>query len=72
MSDNNLDQLYRYVDQQSERLIQDLCDLLAQPSISAQNVGMEECAARLAAMMADSGIATEILPTDGYPVVYGE
>lgn len=72
MSDNSLDRLYRYVDQESERLIQDLCDLLAEPSISAQNVGMEECARKLAAMMGKSGIATEILPTEGYPVVYGE
>jgi acetylornithine deacetylase/succinyl-diaminopimelate desuccinylase-like protein len=72
MQHPDLTQVYRYVDQEAERLIQDLCDLLAQPSISAQDVGMRECAHQLAAMMGDSGIASEVLPTGGYPVVYGE
>ncbi len=72
MAHPDLTQVYRYVDQESERLTQDLCDLLAQPSISAQNVGMEDCARQLAAMMRESGLASEILPTEGYPVVYGE
>ncbi len=72
MAHPDLTRVYRYVDQEAEPLIQDLCDLLAQPSISAQNVGMDECAGKLAAMMRDSGIASEILPTEGYPVVYGE
>ncbi len=72
MNHPDLTRVYQFVDRESERLIDDLCTLLAQPSISAQNVGMEECAGILAAMMRDSGIASEILPTEGHPVVYGE
>lgn len=72
MTQSDLNQVYRYVDAASEHLIQDLCDLLAQPSISAQNVGMEECASHLATMMRNAGISSEIIPTEGYPVVCGE
>lgn len=71
MAHRELSEVYRYVDRNSEQLLQDLCELLAQPSISTQNVGMEECANKLATMMRDSGIEAEILQTEGYPVVYG-
>ncbi len=72
MSSADLIRVYEFVDQESERLIDDLCTLLAQPSISAQNVGMEECARVLAALMQESGIASRVLTTEGYPIVYGE
>src|SRR3954469_8155699 len=44
--------------------------LLRQRSISAQGVGLDECAELLKQQMLDSGIAdTTILPTDGGPPV---
>ena len=46
----------------------ELQELLRQPSISAQNVGLEECAALLRGQMIADGFAnTRILPVPGAP-----
>ncbi len=52
--------------------IEELCRFVAQPSVGAQNWGMQECAALTAAMFRKRGFATEIIPTDGAPVVFAE
>ncbi|MEZ4516902.1 MAG: hypothetical protein R3C44_08725 [Chloroflexota bacterium] len=44
----------------------------AQPSISAQGIGIGECADLVATMLREQGFSAEIMPTDGNPVVYGE
>lgn len=49
-----------------------LARLCAQPSISAQNNGIAECADLVATMLQEQGYRAEVLPSDGYPVVYGE
>ncbi|HFE66142.1 MAG TPA: M20/M25/M40 family metallo-hydrolase [Chloroflexi bacterium] len=49
-----------------------LVRLVGQPSVSAQHLGIEECAALAAAMLEEQGFAAEIMPSDGNPVVYGE
>ena len=46
--------------------------LCAQPSIAAQNVGMQACAELVAEMLQARGFETSILPTKGQPVVFGE
>ncbi|MBI3994240.1 MAG: M20/M25/M40 family metallo-hydrolase [Candidatus Lambdaproteobacteria bacterium] len=61
-----------YIETHKERFLQELCDYLAKPSISTQGVGVEECARYIRAHMDGLGIATQLLPTAGYPVVYGE
>lgn len=48
-----------------------LARLCAQPSISAQNVGIQETAELVATMLREQGYHAEILPSDGNPVVYG-
>ncbi|HVL22561.1 MAG TPA: M20/M25/M40 family metallo-hydrolase [Thermomicrobiales bacterium] len=50
----------------------DLLRLLRQPSISAQNVGVPECAALEEALLRDAGLETRLLETSGHPMVYGE
>lgn len=52
--------------------IEQLGRLCAQPSISAQNLGIDECAELTATMLREQGYAAEILPTGGSPIVYGE
>jgi acetylornithine deacetylase/succinyl-diaminopimelate desuccinylase-like protein len=52
--------------------IAELCKLVAQPSVGAQNWGLEECAALVADLLKKRGFATEIMPTGGAPVVFGE
>lgn len=49
-----------------------LARLTAQPSVSAQNLGIDECANLVATMLTEQGFTAEIMPSDGYPVVYGE
>lgn len=61
-----------YLEKNIDTSIAELKRLCAQPSISAQNVGLKECAELTAAMLAERGFAVEILPTAGAPVVFGE
>lgn len=49
-----------------------LARLCAQPSVSAQNQGIAECADLVATMLQEQGYHAEVMPSDGYPVVYGE
>ncbi len=52
--------------------IEQLGRLCAQPSISAQRLGIDECAELTATMLREQGFSAEILPTGGSPVVFGE
>jgi acetylornithine deacetylase/succinyl-diaminopimelate desuccinylase-like protein len=52
--------------------IDQLARLCNQPSISAQRLGIDECAELTAAMLREQGYAAEILPTGGSPIVFGE
>ncbi len=52
--------------------IDELSKLCAQPSVSAQNWGLEETAQLVAGMLAQRGFATQVLPTGGAPVVFAE
>ncbi len=52
--------------------LRDLYTLLAQPSISAQNIGVQECADLEEALLNDAGFATRRLEAPGHPVIYGE
>lgn len=60
------------IDETLEYWIEQLGRLCAQPSISAQGIGIEECAALTAEMLREQGFAAEILPTGGSPIVYGD
>lgn len=55
-----------------EEDLQDLFKLLQQPSISAQNIGVQECADLEEALLLDAGFATRRLDAPGHPVLYGE
>ncbi|WLD94412.1 M20/M25/M40 family metallo-hydrolase [Alkalihalobacillus sp. AL-G] len=61
------------VDQEFDSLIASLQDFLKLKSISAQNIGMEECASFLKDTMESIGIDCKLLRRDGaFPVVFGE
>ena len=64
----------RYVDNNMKGLISDLQTLIRQPSVSAKNEGLEECARLVAKIMRNSGICSELLylRKGVPPVVYGE
>lgn len=63
-----------FVDKHMNGLISDLQTLIRQPSVSAKNEGLEECARLVTKIMRNSGIKSEILRlAKGVPpAVYGE
>jgi acetylornithine deacetylase/succinyl-diaminopimelate desuccinylase-like protein len=68
----NYTQIDSYLTDHLDESIAELSKLVAQPSVGAQNLGMETCAALVADLLKKRGFATEILPTGGAPVVFGE
>ncbi|MCY4490467.1 MAG: M20/M25/M40 family metallo-hydrolase [Thaumarchaeota archaeon] len=64
----------RYVDLHMDDVISDLQTLIRQPSISAKNEGIEECAVLVGKILKSSGITSEILRLgkNAPPIVYGE
>lgn len=62
----------KYINEKREEYLGLLFTLLKQKSISAQNIGMEECSTMLMEILEDIGMETKLISTEGYPVVYGE
>ena len=64
----------KFVDNNLNVLVSQLQTLIQQPSVSAKNEGIEECAKLVAKIMKKSGISSEILRLKKgiAPVVYGE
>ncbi|NMB89295.1 MAG: M20/M25/M40 family metallo-hydrolase [Chloroflexi bacterium] len=62
----------QYLQDHLQESINELSRLVAQPSVSAQNWGLEECAGLVGEMLAQRGFRVEIVPTGGAPVVYAE
>ncbi|HET7036197.1 MAG TPA: M20/M25/M40 family metallo-hydrolase [Thermomicrobiaceae bacterium] len=68
-----LDDVYRYIDDHREEYIALVQRLCRQPSISAQNVGIQETAALVKQVLEDAGASARIVPVaGGNPVVYAE
>jgi acetylornithine deacetylase/succinyl-diaminopimelate desuccinylase-like protein len=65
-----LNDLYDHVERHRESYLEILFDLIRQPSISAQNLGIRECAALLAGMVSKSGLEATIVETKGHPLIY--
>jgi acetylornithine deacetylase/succinyl-diaminopimelate desuccinylase-like protein len=61
-----------YLEKNLDKSIAELCKLVAQPSISAQGIGLKECAGMVAGMLRARGFTAEIMDTDGAPVVFAE
>jgi len=64
----------KHVDSHMGNLISDLQTLIRQPSVSAKNEGIEECAKLVQTLLKKSGIKSEILRLKKgvAPIVYGE
>ena len=71
-----MDKVQLYINDNKERFINELFDILRIPSISAQSEHKEDmvrCAEHLAVAMMKAGADhAEVLPTAGNPVVFGE
>ena len=61
------------IEENKDQYLEELFEVIRQKSISAQNVGMDECANLVAEKMTEAGVEkVEIIEGDHYPVVYGE
>src|SRR5690606_12304081 len=65
------DAVRQYLEAKRDEHLNLLRELVRQPSISAQNIGMEACARLVQQMMTEFGIAAEVKPTPGHPVIVG-
>lgn len=69
----DMEPIYRYIDQHSQNFINDLSQLVRQPSVSAKGEGIQDCAKMVEHMLQDVGFSTKMLPEKGgNPVVFGE
>ncbi len=60
------------IDAQRDETMADLLCLIAQPSISAQDIGVRECAALEMELLRKAGLEPRLLETAGHPMVYAE
>jgi acetylornithine deacetylase/succinyl-diaminopimelate desuccinylase-like protein len=61
-----------YLQAHLDESISELSSLVAQPSVAAQNWGLQECAQLVAEMLHRRQFIVEIMPTNGAPVVFAE
>jgi acetylornithine deacetylase/succinyl-diaminopimelate desuccinylase-like protein len=67
-----LEAIDRYIEDRLDESIESLSQLCAQPSVAAQNLGIEACAEMVADNLKKRGFSVQVLPTGGAPVVVGE
>jgi acetylornithine deacetylase/succinyl-diaminopimelate desuccinylase-like protein len=68
-----MDSFEKYLQTNKDRFLAELMDLLRQPSVSAQNLGIRETADKVQARLNKLGAKTRLIPIEGgSPVVYGE
>ncbi len=65
--------IYDYIDAHADEFVADLQAFLQQPSVSAQDIGLRDCAALIRDQMHRDGLPAEFHELEqGPPVVYGE
>lgn len=65
--DPELQTIFDYIDAHRERSIADLQRLVQQPSVSAQRIGLAECAELVVELMAEDGLSARAYPIAGGP-----
>ncbi len=65
-------QLDTYIEEYLDQSVAELSRLCAQPSVAAQNLGIEKCAGLVAQSLRERDFDVQIIPTGGSPVVFGE
>ena len=68
----SIDRVHRLIDERRGESLEVLKTLIRQPSISAQDKGVKECARLLSGILHEFGIPSRIIDTPTEPVVYGE
>jgi acetylornithine deacetylase/succinyl-diaminopimelate desuccinylase-like protein len=68
----NLNDIFVYVDEHAQAFLARLIDYVRRPSISAYGEGIGEVAEYIADVMRQIGLSVRIIPTSGWPMVFGE
>ncbi len=68
----DLSDIFAYVDQHAQTSLARLIDYVRRPSISAYGEGIGEVAEYIANVMQKLGLTVRIMPTSGWPMVFGE
>ncbi|UFW51268.1 MULTISPECIES: M20/M25/M40 family metallo-hydrolase [Bradyrhizobium] len=66
-----LSRVFKHIETNKDQFVSRLLDYLRHPSISAENIGMNEVSELLVCMLRSLGLAAQVIPTSGYPVVLG-
>lgn len=61
-----------YVDENLPRFVEELCELVRQPSVSSTGEGVAECGALLAKKMQGMGVEARVFEGRPYPFVWGK
>lgn len=64
--------LHGYIDSMKDVHLQELIRVASQPSVSAQNYGVEECCGLLISMFREMGLDAEVLETPTKPAVFAQ
>src|SRR5579885_3803302 len=72
MSTIDLSDIFAYVDQHEQAFLTRLIDYLRRPCITAYGEGIGEVAEYIAGVMREIGLDVRIMPTAGWPMVFGE
>ncbi|MFO7633076.1 MAG: M20/M25/M40 family metallo-hydrolase [Caldilinea sp.] len=72
MINQPLSDVFAHIDAQRQPYLQRLLDYLRMPSISAEGIGIAEVAGVLVHQLQDMGFAARLMPTSGWPMVFGE
>ncbi len=68
----DLNKIDVYIEENLDQNIEELSKLCAQPSVAAQNLGIDACAAMVAESLEKRGFDVQVMSTGGSPVVFGE
>lgn len=64
--------LHEHIDGSRDAFLEELKRVAAQPSVSAQDIGVEDCCGLLMDLLGSLGLETKILPSPTKPAVYAE
>ncbi|MEM3011571.1 MAG: M20/M25/M40 family metallo-hydrolase, partial [Candidatus Bathyarchaeia archaeon] len=68
----NLEKIHKHIDKNFDNHLKLVQEFIRQPSISAEGKGMKETAEMVKGFIEQIGGTAKIVPTKGWPVVYGE
>ncbi|GAU84636.1 M20/M25/M40 family metallo-hydrolase [Bosea sp. BIWAKO-01] len=68
-SSDSLAAVFEHIEANRAPFLDRLIDYLRHPSISAENVGIAEVGELLVKMLTDIGLETQLVPTEGHPMV---